>query len=130
VLPFVTMDASPQLGLRRLGRCVVVLLLVLWAMNTVAFCAIATGAAADQMACCHPSDCDQMASIAPVHNCCAIQSNPTHAAVIPVLLTDHVAGQDAAVMVAAATLSYQIRASATATVSPHAPPGCHSILRI
>jgi hypothetical protein len=111
-------------------RWVVMLVLLVWALNSVAFCMVTARAEADAMACCPPVDCDVMASAAPQNNCCAVQSNPSHTAVSPVLLTDHVTEDAIAVAEVKTAGSAHQAGVVVPSVSPQAPPGCNSILRI
>ena len=129
VLTLHSMWGNTKVGLPQWRvRTVVVVLAALWVMNSAVFCFAAARAEAG-MACCPPSDCGAMVSAAP-QSCCTVQSNPTRPAVSPVVLTDHVADEAIGVVEVAANISFHQPSFLTPCVSPHAPPGCHSILRI
>jgi hypothetical protein len=108
---------------------IVAVLLLLWAVNSVAFCVAATRADA-AMACCPPTDCGAMASAAPQNNCCTVQSNPSRAMVISVVLTDHVTDDAITRTPQSPEISAPAERCTAAYAPPQAPPGCNSILRI
>jgi hypothetical protein len=112
-----------------LNRCgVVSVLLLLWAANSVVFCAAATRAEA-AMACCPPSDCAMVSAVSQ-QNCCAVQSNPARPAVSPVVLTDHVTDNVIATAIVSVEAPAHEISFVAPPVSPNAPPGSNSILRI
>ena len=109
-------------------RAAVVMLAVLWVLNSAAICMV-TARAEAAMACCPPSDCATL-SAAPQQGCCTIQSNPTRPAVSPVVLADHVTDDVIATATIATDASTHQVSVVRPYVAPHAPPGCNSVLRI
>jgi hypothetical protein len=103
-------------------------LLLLWAVNSVMFCAAAARVEA-AMACCPPSECATV-SAAPQQTCCTVQSNPTRSALSPVVLVDHIPDDMIATVIVSIDASKPEVSFVRPPVSPQAPPGCNSILRI